>query len=218
MSDAGGGQSNNLMYVLVGCAGLLVLGLCAATGYGVYIVVEGSRRAAVAPPVAPPVPAPAPAPPPGPPGVGPVPAPPGGGGPAPGPALPPPPDFGGPPRVVRATVRTVTGSRPAEPGASCSFAVERHARPEPPGYWCRAQILCAGKLLYGGPQSGYFPCTLQEGTRRDVSGQDGQTTSQDTDASMQLDTRLGQARLVVEDDATGPHGEYRLEAEVIEVR
>ncbi|HJL37603.1 MAG TPA: hypothetical protein RMG95_18065, partial [Polyangiaceae bacterium LLY-WYZ-15_(1-7)] len=98
MSDAGGGQSNNLMYVLVGCAGLLVLGLCAATGYGVYIVVEGSRRAAVAPPVAPPVPAPAPAPPPGPPGVGPVPAPPGGGGPAPGPALPPPPDFGGPPR------------------------------------------------------------------------------------------------------------------------
>ena len=53
MSDAGGGQSNNLMYVLVGCAGLLVLGLCAATGYGVYIVVEGSRRAAVAPPVAP---------------------------------------------------------------------------------------------------------------------------------------------------------------------
>ena len=61
-------QSNNkLIWVLVGCAGLLVLGLCAATGFGVWLYVEDSATTAT--------PAPAPYPPPG---VGPAPAPPSG--------------------------------------------------------------------------------------------------------------------------------------------
>ena len=118
--------------------------------------------------------------------------------------------------MVTATVTSVTGTSPVPVGATCGFTVERHARPEPPGFWCRAQISCGGMLLYGGASAGYFPCELSEQPRRDVVGEDDMMTGSDTDAAMRLDTRMGM--LTIRDDATGPHGQYTLEARVTDVR
>lgn len=192
-------QSNTLIYVLVGCASLLVLGLCGATGFGVWLYLED--QAATATPIAPP-----PVYPPGPQNPQ----------PGPGPALPPPPSMGANPRMVTATVTSVTGSSPVAIGATCGFNVERHTQPDPPGFWCRAQIICGGQLLYGGANAGFFPCQLFEQPRRDVVGEDAMMTSSDTDAAMRLDTRAG--TLSIRDDNTGPHGQYTLEARINTVR
>lgn len=194
-------QSNTLIYVLVGCASLLVLGLCGATGFGVWLYLED--QAATATPIAPP--------PVYPPGPGPQ-----NPQPGPGPALPPPPSMGANPRMVTATVTSVTGSSPVAIGATCGFNVERHTQPDPPGFWCRAQIICGGQLLYGGASAGFFPCQLFEQPRRDVVGEDAMMTSSDTDAAMRLDTRAG--TLSIRDDNTGPHGQYTLEARINTVR
>lgn len=198
-------QSNNnaLIWGLVGCAGLLILGLCVATGVGAWFYLERVEQEASGPVVT--VPGPA-----QPPGVGPA-QPPG-----PGPMLPPPPSMEPNPRMVTATITTTSGTAPVGVGTTCSFAVERHARSAPPGYWCRAQITCGGLLLYGGPAAGFFPCELHEQPRRDVVGRDDSTTAMDTDASMELDTRQG--TLTIRDDASGPFGAYSVEARVTDVR
>ncbi|MEM9069910.1 MAG: hypothetical protein AAGE52_15465 [Myxococcota bacterium] len=189
-------QNNTVIWVLIGCAGLLVLGLCVATGIGVWMYMGQDSTVVTTPPA---YPQPQPIPQPG-----------------PGPALPPPPTMDVSPRMVTASVSSVGGSAPVQAGASCGFAVERHPHPDPPGYWCRAQIVCNGLLLYGGGNSGYFPCSLHDQPRRDVVGRDEQTTAQDTDASMILDTQQG--TLTIRDDASGPHGAYTLEARITAVR
>lgn len=127
----------------------------------------------------------------------------------------PGPETSGDVRMVTATVEQVTGSRPVPIGSVCEFAVEKHAQ-QSGGYWCRSQIACNGRLLYGGPSSGYFPCTMFDPPRTDVVGQDPQTTSQDTDASMELDTLQG--LLTIRDDVRGPYGAYQLTARVSQVR
>lgn len=200
-------QSNSaLIWVLVGCAGLLVLGLCGATGFGVWRYLEASTTAPYPGPA--PVPTPMPTPP--------YPAPPSGPAPGPGPSLPAPPQMGVSPRTVTATVTSVTGSSPVAVGATCGFNVERHTRPDPPGFWCRAQITCGGTLLYGGPSAGFFPCQLFEQPRRDVTGEDDMTTASDTDAAMRIDTRTG--TLSIRDDSAGTHGQYTVEARITDVR
>lgn len=118
------------------------------------------------------------------------------------------------PRVVTATVTSVEGAGPVQVGAACGFAVERFAREG--GYWCRAQIVCGGLHLYGGPRSGYFPCTVYEQPRRHVVGQDGDTSATDTDAAIDLDTMRGV--LTIRDDAQGPHGAYVVRARVESVQ
>jgi hypothetical protein len=208
---AEGEKDNTALYVLLGCAGLLVLGLCAATGVGVWMVME---QASSAPPVAypmPPGPVPGPTVPTPPPPVAPSPFP-----PTPGPALPPPPSFA-PPMLVRATIDSIEGASPVAVGTACEFTVERQPSPEQPsGYWCRTQIVCGGRLLYGGPSAGFFPCTLGEGTPRTVVGQDVETTSVDTDASMTIDTST--ATLTIRDDSAGPFGAYGVRARITETR
>ena len=192
--ESGTGKSG-LMWALVGCIGLLVAGLCVATGVGAFFVMNSARVT-----------------------HGPVTAdqeidpdyegkPPVGGGVA----LPQEPKI----RMIRATVTAVTGTKPVEDGAICAFTVEEHDWGQPPGYWCRSQVVCGGKLLYGGSSSGYFPCRLTEGSP-DVVGEDPDTTSEDTDASIELDTL--DKRLSIHDDSSGPHGEYTLLAEVTEVQ
>lgn len=207
---AEGEKDNTALYVLLGCAGLLVLGLCAATGVGVWMVME---QASSAPPVAYPTPAPIPGPtvPTPPPPIAPTPFP-----PSTGPALPPPPSFA-PPMLVRATIDSIEGASPVAVGTACEFTVERQPSPEQPsGYWCRTQIVCGGRLLYGGPSAGFFPCTLGEGTPRTVVGQDVETTSVDTDASMSIDTST--ATLTIRDDSAGPFGAYGVRARITEAR
>lgn len=212
-------ESNRNLYVLLGCAGMLVVGLCAATGYGVYIMTAVDPGYA-SPPV---VPAPAPAPVQAPAAV---PLPPGANqppGPAlpppPGPALPPPPNMGMAPRVVEAEVSATSGSAPVGVGTTCTFSVERHSRSAPPGYWCRTQIACGGQLLYGGPSAGYFECTLGAATgvgMPSIVGADTTTTAADTDAAMSIDTTS--QTVSIRDDVAGQYGVYTVDLRILSVR
>lgn len=114
------------------------------------------------------------------------------------------------PRLVRATVTSVEGSAGITVGASCEFNVERRDQADG-SFACNAQIVCGGRLLYGGPEAGYFPCTLYQGPPRHVVGSDLNTTSADNDGAMSLDTHDA---LEIWDDASGPNGEFRIRAHV----
>lgn len=116
------------------------------------------------------------------------------------------------PRAVHATIETVTGSPGVSVGQTCEFNVERRDREDGSGFWCNAQVVCGGHLLYGGPTAGFFPCTLFAGPSRGVVGQDPSTTSQDRDAAISIDSV--QSHLEVWDDATGPSGEFRVGAHI----
>jgi hypothetical protein len=120
------------------------------------------------------------------------------------------------PRMIVATVTSVTGNPGVAPGNVCSFAVEHHEQPaRPEGYWCRAHVMCGLTLIYGGGEAGYFPCTLTD-SPRGVTGADGDTTATDRDGSLELDTRSG--RLVVRDDASGHLGAFSVEGTINSVR
>ncbi len=125
--------------------------------------------------------------------------------------VPPPPTFAPPttmapppvsgeeaPRVIRATVQSVEGLSTVSVGATCEFNVERRDRDDGT-FWCNAQVVCGGQLLYGGPEAGYFPCTLFESPQRGVVGSDTGTTPVDRDAAFSIDTV--QSRVEVWDDA-----------------
>lgn len=190
----------------VGCGGFL---LVACVASGVWLAATGAPVATgpgpsapppyVPPPYVPPPVSPPPYLPPSPPTLP--------------PPLPPPPGLAGDtaPRLVRATVTEVSGAAGVSVGALCEFNVERREN-EAGGFWCNAQVVCGGRLLYGGAEAGYFPCVLHEGPPRDVVGEDTGTTSVDRDGAMRLDTRAG--TLEVWDDATGASGEYRVAAHV----
>ncbi len=202
-------QSNKGLYLLLGCAGLIVTGLCVATGVGFWMMGTTSSVAPISVPVAP---TPVPVPPVAPPNTGPGPALP----PPPGPALPPPPAMGVAPRIVTAVVGATTGAAPVATGSECTFTVERHSRAAPPGYWCRTQINCGGNLLYGGPTAGFFECSLYEQPRRNVVGEDTQTTTFDSDAAMRIDTTNN--TVTVRDDTAGAFGEFTVDFQITNVR
>lgn len=188
-------ESSPLLWGLVGCAGLCLVGLCGFFGFGVYLLSEGVENNPIASAEWDPKPNPA--------GAGPI-APPTGRT---------PPAQSGLPLVVNATVTAVSGRRAVEVGADCGFVVERHERPE--GFWCRAQIVCGGKLLYGGPNAGYFDCELEVHPETRVIGGEDLTTREDSDAAMRINSVDG--LLTVMDDATGEHGAYRLEARIVSI-
>ena len=116
---------------------------------------------------------------------------------------------------VRATVRRVQGRSPVRVGAPCDFEVLRVRRADG-GSWCRALVACGERLLYGGPDAGYFDCELGGVARPFVRGADPWTTSEDGDAAMGLDTPEG--TLQVRDDASGAFGRFSLRAHVDRVR
>jgi hypothetical protein len=117
-----------------------------------------------------------------------------------------------PPLTVRAEVTRVAGSAGVRPGESCHFLVEQRPR-DARSFYCNAQVMCGGKLLYGGPDRGFFSCRFYEGERRDVEGADPSTTREDKDGAISLDTRSGVLRLW--DDASGSNGAFEVEAEVL---
>lgn len=201
---------SKVLYVAIGCAVFLVVGLCVASGFGVWYLTQRKEEVVTAP-----VPA-EPKPPPQLPQQPPQPGRPIVPGPAPGgPTMPPPPSVPTAPRIVNATVTAVDGSTPVSVGMTCNFNVRRQPRPDMPnGYWCNAQIVCGGKLLYGGPSSGYFPCTVGD-SPPSVVGSDTSTTSSDTDAAIDLNTPGG--TLTIRDDGTGVHGQYSLTARIDQV-
>jgi hypothetical protein len=126
---------------------------------------------------------------------------------APQPALPAP-------LAVRAEVTRVSGAELVRLGETCDFLVEQRQREDQSSLYCNAQITCGGKLLYGGPDRGYFACRFDEGDAREVVGGDATTTKQDKDAALHLDTRAGV--LHIWDDESGVHGAFDIEAEVLE--
>ncbi len=194
MGSGGGSRSdgNGLLFTLLGCAGLCLLGLCVSTGVAAYMVVR-DRDALLATPGDPGAVDPSGKPPSQ--GGGDLPAP-----PTPGPSLP---------RLrVAAAVASVTGNVVPN-GARCLFDVEPPADAQSN---CRAQIVCGGQLVYGGQSAGYFPCRVSGGTRPSIAGRDGQTTSTDGDGAMAIDTAA--RTLVVRDDDRGPHGAFALEARI----
>ncbi len=205
------------IWVAVGCGGLLLSALCIVPP-ALWLAFEDDDEPApvtrVDPtpvPAAPssPTPVPAPAAPSPTPGL-PTPA------PTPAPTLPPPPLTGTTsPRRITAIVEEVTGTIQARVGGTCSFDVTRHDQADGT-FWCNAQVRCAGQLLYGGTNAGFFDCTLYEQPQRHVVGEDPNTTGRDRDAAMRLDTLRG--ILTVRDDASGQLGAFSLRARVTRVQ
>ena len=105
-----------------------------------------------------------------------------------------------------------TGNAPVPVGTSCNFVVSAQANAESPsGTLCRAQVVCGGQLLFGGPEAGYFVCTVVE-QPPSISGSDPSTTAQDgADAAMSIDTAT--STLTVHDDG-GVHGAYSVTARI----
>jgi hypothetical protein len=120
--------------------------------------------------------------------------------------------LGTPPLTVKAEVTRVSGSSGVRPGQTCNFFVERRQRAQN-DFWCSTQVVCGGKLIYGGNDRGFFSCRFYEGDRRDVVGGEAETTREDRDGALRIDTRQGVLR--VWDDASGPLGEFDVEAEVL---
>lgn len=184
----------------VGCSLLVLCGLCILGAASIFWM---RTTEASAPP----------------PGVGPVPT-------WPEPTPPPPPTTtppivgpatsvgaggGSDARSVRATVTEVSGLADVAVGASCTAEVTRHDL-EDGTFWCNAQITCGGRSIYGGPEAGFFHCVLYEGATRDVVGSDPNTTADDQDPAMTLDTIND--TLEVHDDASGRNGAMRVVARV----
>ncbi len=117
-------------------------------------------------------------------------------------------------RHVRATVSEVTGLADVAVGASCTAEVTRHDR-EDGTFWCNAQITCGGRVIYGGPDAGFFHCVLYEGARRDIVGSDAATTVEDQDPAMSLNTVGG--TLEITDDASGRNGAIHVLARVDQI-
>jgi hypothetical protein len=118
------------------------------------------------------------------------------------------------PIAVRAEVTRVSDGQVVRPGQRCDFLVQQKLRQDG-SYECNAQVMCGSKLLFGGPERGYFPCRITEGLRRDVVGLDPSTSRRDSDPAFKIDTHLGVLSLW--DDETGELGAFRLEAEILSV-
>lgn len=119
------------------------------------------------------------------------------------------------PLSVRAEVTRSSKAELARQGDSCEFLVEQRKR-DAQSYYCNAQVMCGGKLIYGGSDRGYFSCRFYDGElgeHHDVVGNDPTTTGEDKDPALQLDTRAGVLR--VWDDASGSHGQFEIEAEIL---
>jgi hypothetical protein len=184
------------LWVGVGCAVLFLGALCLIPPAVYFLVLRSTPSDDTGPIVTPRDPA----------------LPPGPSVPGPGPALPPPPPGA---RHIVAEVTEATGLSSVHPGSRCELDVTREDRSDGT-FWCNAQVRCGGELLYGGPNAGYFDCTLYEQPQRHVVGQDFNTSSGDNDAAMRLDT-LG-SELEVSDDASGRLGAFLVRARVTELR
>lgn len=119
------------------------------------------------------------------------------------------------PRLVEAQITQTAGAAPVAVGAACRFNVEGRIRDDGT-YWCNAQVTCGGLLLYGGPSAGYFMCELRGPPTRHVIGADAQTSSMDSDSSMEINTETRELR--VRDDPTGNFGAYHIVANITRVR
>lgn len=181
-------KNSTFILVGVGCGCLFLLLLCVASG-GAYIFLQARSEPAWPP-------------------SGPA-TPPGGvaypGDPTVAVAAPPSPAGVADVHRVTATITSASGLPNLGVGSQCVASVGRADRPDGT-FWCNAQVLCGGTLVYGGATAGYFPCTIFSGDPWGVSGSEDQTTSVDQDPAFRIDTRAG--ILEARDDAAGALGAY----------
>ena len=199
----------------MGCGLMLLAGICITSGVLVVGMMQDDTETpeenVPLPPVLPSIPSPN--------GPGVVPNPPSPNVPAP--SVPPPnvPQVNPPgqpqPWHIQARVTEVEGLSNVRIGSTCEFNVARIDRPDRT-FWCNAQITCAGQLLYGGQNAGYFDCTLYDSPERHVVGEDPMSSRQDRDAAMRLNTLANE--LTIHDDQSGPLGRYRVRATITETR
>ena len=118
------------------------------------------------------------------------------------------------PRQVRAEITRVTGAQILRPGDKCEFLIERRPRENASPY-CNTQIVCGGRLVFGGPDRGYFACRFETDHRRDVTGSEPVTSGRDGDSAFYINTAEGVMR--VWDDEAGMYGAFQIEADVLSV-
>lgn len=127
-------------------------------------------------------------------------------------------------RRVQALVTVAMGNSGVTVGQQCNFDVQVLARSgNRVGYWCRALVECNGVRLYGqdrpdGSGNGYFDCELFD-SPLGVAGEDRTPSGPEErgDPFFQIDTR--QSRFVVLDDNASemrPNA-YRVEATITSV-
>ncbi len=110
--------------------------------------------------------------------------------------------------TIEAHVTSASAGAPVQPDAQCTIRV-LPAEDHGDEWTCHAMVVCEGKPLYGGADSGWFRCELGEVAEWHARGADESPTSVDGDPVFSLDTTEHRARLG--DDATGRYGEYELE-------
>lgn len=206
--DEGAGPG---LWLLLGCGGLVLVGLCLIPPGVIFFAWHAGEEAA-GPVVTPVDPALEPAPDPA---LDPAPRPPPGPSLGSGPSNPPPPDPGA--TSARSVTVNITESNVSgvAVGSTCTFPITRHDRPDGT-FWCRAEVRCGGRLLYGGGSAGYFDCTLYEQPQRHVVGQDLSTSAADMDAAFRIDTL--RSELEIRDDARGRLGAFLVRGTVASVR
>lgn len=119
-------------------------------------------------------------------------------------------------RTIIARVTQVRGIDSLRRGAACEFDVDRvDLSPDGTSYRCRTRVMCGDVLIYGGPSSGYFDCTLEPPPSLHVRGEDTATSASDTDGAFAIDSAAGTFR--VRDDSSGPNGELELIARITRV-
>jgi hypothetical protein len=83
-------------------------------------------------------------------------------------------------------VSTVVGMTDVAVGDVCPFEVEQI--PRGGGiFWCRTELRCGERVLYGGAAQGYFDCTFPETEYDRLQAYDYSMQSEDGDPSFTID-------------------------------
>lgn len=119
------------------------------------------------------------------------------------------------PRQVRAEVTRVRGNPVVREGDRCEFLIQRRRRGGD-AFNCNAQVVCGGRLLFGGPDRGFFVCKQFDDERHDIVGDDPVTAGGDKDSAFHINTRDGVMKIW--DDEEGVLGKFEVEAEILSVQ
>jgi hypothetical protein len=109
-------------------------------------------------------------------------------------------------RELSLRVTRTSGNAPVPVGDHCVAEIRRLEGDND----CLATVVCGPRVLYGGDEESYFDCAIED--ERHVLGADDMTTDEDGDAAITVSTPAG--IFVISDDATGPFGEYEIEAQI----
>ncbi len=95
-----------------------------------------------------------------------------------------------------------------EEGTMCDLEVS-HVRRNAEGFWCQAELSCAGQRLYGGSGQGYFECDWRPVPDGLIEGYDPDQTAVDGDPAITV--------MESGDEMTFDDGEMKLHATVFRI-